>query len=78
MKQFTIAELSEYDGKSGRPAYIGFMGKVYDVSMSLRWKNGNHMAQHNAGRDLSKEIAFAPHGAGIVGMFPVVGDLRVS
>ncbi|MBN1525942.1 MAG: hypothetical protein JW904_15800 [Spirochaetales bacterium] len=76
MKEFTKEELSQFDGKEGRPAYIGFMGIVYDVSKSMLWKEGNHQASHNAGKDLSREIGLAPHGAGVIGMFPVAGKLK--
>ncbi len=34
MRKFTREELKKYDGKNGRPAYIAYKGKVYDVSDS--------------------------------------------
>jgi predicted heme/steroid binding protein len=73
MEVFSREELARYDGKEGRPAYIAFMGLVYDVSASLLWKNGEHQAAHRAGTDLSKELSRAPHGAGIFGKFKAVG-----
>ena len=73
MQTFTREELSRYDGRDGRPAYIAFMGLVYDVSASFLWKNGEHQASHRAGTDLSKALGRAPHGAGILGKFKAVG-----
>jgi predicted heme/steroid binding protein len=73
MQTFTREELSCYDGREGRPAYIAFMGMVYDVSESPLWKNGGHQEQHQAGTELSRELGRAPHGAGILGKFKAVG-----
>ena len=35
MKKFTVDELRGFDGKAGRPAYVGYKGKVYDVSVLI-------------------------------------------
>lgn len=51
-----------YDGKDGRPAYIAYKGKVYDVTESYLWADGDHQGEHVAGRDLTDEIGSAPHG----------------
>ena len=61
-KKFTIEELKEYNGKEGKPAYIACNGKVYEVTESFLWINGGHQGQHEAGKDLTEEIAIAPHG----------------
>lgn len=37
MKKFTEEELAKYDGKNGRLAYVGYTGKVYDLSASFLW-----------------------------------------
>jgi predicted heme/steroid binding protein len=73
MRIFTPEELARFDGKEGRPAYIAFMGMVYDVTSSFLWKNGEHQASHRAGTDLSRALARSPHGAGIIGKFKAVG-----
>jgi predicted heme/steroid binding protein len=73
MRTFTREELAAFDGRNDRPAYIAFMGMVYDVSASALWKNGRHQALHQAGTDLSRELGRAPHGAGIIGTFQAVG-----
>lgn len=76
MKEFTSKELSFFDGKEGKPVYIAFEGKVYDVSKSPYWSKGVHMNRHASGRDLSHEIAAAPHGTEILTRYPNVGILK--
>ncbi|MBS7647430.1 MAG: cytochrome b5 domain-containing protein [Candidatus Bathyarchaeia archaeon] len=76
MKKFTPKELAKYDGKNGKPAYIAYKGKVYDVSTSFLWKNGKHQALHIAGVDLTEALKQAPHGEDVLKRFPVVGILR--
>ena len=39
---FVTRALAQYDGKNGNPAYVAYKGKVYDVSASFLWKDGNH------------------------------------
>jgi len=62
LKKFTLDELSEYNGKGGKPAYIAYKGKVYDVSASSFWLEGDHLGMHQAGKDLTDELELAPHG----------------
>jgi predicted heme/steroid binding protein len=47
-RYLTQKELKEFDGKSGKPAYVAFKGKVYDVSQSHLWVNGDHTGRHFA------------------------------
>jgi predicted heme/steroid binding protein len=61
MKEFTLEELAEFDGRDGRPAYVAFEGVVYDVSESAMWDDGDHEGMHQAGADLTAEHADAPH-----------------
>ena len=75
MTQFTAEELSRYDGKDGRPAYIAYRGRVYDVTESFLWKGGRHQALHSAGNDLTGDLDDAPHGADMLDRVPVVGTL---
>ena len=75
MKQFSEEELSFYDGKDGRLAYIAYEGKVYDVTASFLWKDGKHQVLHYAGRDLSKELENAPHGPDLLERVTVIGKL---
>ena len=76
MKEFTPEELSSFDGKDSRPAYIAFQGKVYDVSQSPLWSKGLHMNRHPAGKGLAGEISAAPHGTEVFERYPQVGVLK--
>jgi predicted heme/steroid binding protein/uncharacterized membrane protein len=51
-------------------------GYVYDVSASKLWKGGLHMKRHHAGRDLSGDIAAAPHGREVLEKVRRVGTLK--
>ncbi|MGA2309644.1 MAG: cytochrome b5 domain-containing protein [Candidatus Bathyarchaeia archaeon] len=61
-RKFTLEELKQYDGKEGRPAYIAYKGKVYDVTDNYLWIDGDHQGEHVAGKDLAEDMASAPHG----------------
>ena len=74
-KRFTRGELAQFDGRDGRPAYLAYKGKVYDVSGSPLWEKGVHQDEHNAGKDLTDELAAAPHGEENIAVLPVVGEL---
>jgi len=76
MKNFTEEELTRYDGKNGRSAYVGYKGRVYNVSASFLWQDGTHQVLHCAGVDLTEALEQAPHGAQVLKRFPVVGILR--
>jgi len=74
-KDMSLKELSLYNGKEGAPAYIGYKGKIYDVSQSKKWKNGEHMRKVKAGEDLTQMISQAPHGEEKVFDMPFVGAI---
>ena len=76
MKEFTEKELAQYDGRNGKPAYVGYKGKVYDVSSSFLWKDGTHQVLHNAGVDLTAALEQAPHSEDVLKKFPVIGILH--
>ncbi len=76
LKKFTPAELAKYNGADGRPVYIAYRGRVYDVSDSDLWAGGEHMAGHFAGADLSRELPEAPHGEEVFERYPQVGVLE--
>ncbi len=75
MKEFGLKTLASFDGKDGKPAYVAFQGKVYDVTSSKRWPGGQHMKRHESGKDLTSEIQAAPHGPEMLERFPQVGIL---
>ncbi len=60
-RKITASELAENNGQDGKPAYIAFRGKVYDVSESAFWLYGDHMGTHQAGKDLTSDMELAPH-----------------
>ncbi|OHB29190.1 MAG: hypothetical protein A2X84_00470 [Desulfuromonadaceae bacterium GWC2_58_13] len=72
----TREELARHDGKSGRKAYVAVNGKVYDVSGSTLWEDGDHQGFHHAGGDMTEELKAAPHVRAVVDRFPVVGHLE--
>ena len=74
-KTVTQAELKKNDGQDSRPAWIVLDGKVYDVSDSPMWVDGDHFAEHLAGRDLSAEMAEAPHDESVLESVTYVGTL---
>jgi predicted heme/steroid binding protein len=74
MKEFTLEELEDFDGRDGRPAYVAYEGGVYDVSESPMWADGDHEGLHAAGNDLTAEHEDAPHDVHVTD-FPQVGTL---
>jgi predicted heme/steroid binding protein/uncharacterized membrane protein len=76
MQEFDIAELEKYDGNNGRPVYVAYKGKVYDVSGSKIWRDGLHMKRHHAGQDLTADIQGAPHEPDVLDRYPQVGTLK--
>ncbi|MGD8881274.1 MAG: cytochrome b5 domain-containing protein [Desulfobacterales bacterium] len=76
MQEFDIAELEKFDGNNGRPVYVAYKGKVYDVSSSKLWKNGLHMKRHHAGNDLTADIQGAPHEPDVLEKYPQIGTLK--
>lgn len=75
MREFTLQELAGMDGREGRPAYVAYEGRVYDVTESSMWADGDHMGAHDAGGDLTEEHADAPHDVYVTD-FPEVGVLK--
>ncbi len=74
-RKFTLEELKQYDGREGRPAYIAYKGKVYDVTDDFLWVDGDHQGQHTAGGDLTDEMSIAPHGEETLERVKLIGVL---
>jgi predicted heme/steroid binding protein len=74
-KKVTRQELEENNGKNGKPAYIAYKGKVYDVSQSSFWLDGDHLGMHQAGKDLTEELEMAPHREETFQRVKLVGEL---
>ena len=75
LRKFTIEEVEEYNGKNGKPAYVAYQGKVYDLSQSSLWRSGEHMGMHHAGKDITEELELAPHGEEVLGRMTLIGTL---
>ena len=75
MRKVTREELTQGDGREGRPALVVVDGKVYDVTASKLWAGGEHMNVHPAGKDLSQEILGAPHSNEVLERVTLVGEL---
>ncbi len=56
-----MEDLSRFDGKNGKRAYVAYKGKVFDVTDSYLWIEGDHFGEHTAGKDLTQQMAGAPH-----------------
>ena len=75
LKKVTKQELEENNGKNGKPAYFAYKGKVYDVSESSFWLDGDHLGMHQAGKDLTEELEMAPHREENFQRVKLVGEL---
>lgn len=78
MKEFDLDELAECNGKDGKPIYVAYQGKVFDVSKSKLWKGGVHMNRHQAGKELATDIRAAPHTPEVLEKFPQVGTIKTE
>jgi len=76
--RFTLEALSQFNGSEKRPAYIAYKGKVYDVTASKLWVEGNHVRKHLAGNDLTEALRTAPHGEDKILEMPFIGELTIS
>ncbi|MDW7731900.1 MAG: cytochrome b5 domain-containing protein [Methanolobus sp.] len=74
MKEFTIEELSKYDGKQNEHIYVAYHGKVYDVTDSGSWADGEHY-DHGGGLDLTEQMDESPHGEEVFEEYEIVGTL---
>jgi predicted heme/steroid binding protein len=77
-RAITQAELQKADGKEGRDCWVAVDGKIYDLSNSLNWENGEHATsegQARCGADMSSVIDKSPHGRKMLDQLDVVGTL---
>lgn len=76
MLELDLEELAENTGREGKPVYIAYQGKIYDVSGSKLWKTGTHMRRHSSGKDLTVDLGAAPHGPEVFDRYPQVGVVK--
>ena len=75
-KEFTLEELSTYDGASGSAAYVAVDGTVYDISKESTWGAGTHFGLY-AGKDLTAQFMGCHKGMlEVLNKLPKVGTLR--
>jgi predicted heme/steroid binding protein len=75
LRKFTLEQLKQYDGKNGRSAYIVYKGKVYEVTDSGLWGDGEHFNLHQAGQDVTGGMDNAPHGEEKLEAIVLIGEL---
>jgi predicted heme/steroid binding protein len=73
-RKFSLKDLATFNGKNGKLAYVGFKGKVYDVTESTQWLDGDHLG-HAAGEDLTETMDIAPHDQDVLTKMKIVGVL---
>jgi len=71
---FTLEELSVFNGQNGNPAYVAVNGIVYDVSDSHVWPGAAHFGL-NAGNDLTADFNSCHTLNNILSKLPAVGRL---
>lgn len=74
MKIFTEAELSMYNGKNGKPAYVAVNGIVYDVTNNAAWGGATHFGLA-AGTDVTSQFASCHAGQPILSKLKAVGKM---
>ncbi len=74
----TLQQLAEKDGKNGQECWVAIDGKVYNLTDSSKWVNGEHTTTSGVecGNDLSEKIKESPHGKSALSKYPVVGSLQ--
>lgn len=76
LEEFTLEEVSKYNGKDGMPAYVIIKGAVYDTSDVEVWNGGFHFGV-SAGNDLTESFANCHSGElGILKKLRVIGSLK--
>ncbi len=73
-KEFTLNELSEYNGRNGNPAYVAIEGIVYDVSNEPVWNERKNKGI-TAGEDLTEQFNYYHGMDEILNNAPKIGVL---
>ena len=75
-REFTLADLANYDGKNGAAAYVAIDGTVYDVTGILGFEDGNHFGV-KPGTDGTESFRQCHNGdRNILNKLRMVGVLR--
>lgn len=73
--EFTISELSNFNGTGGKPAYVAVNGVVYDVSNEATWGGSSHFGLI-AGKDLTDEFNKCHGMISVLSNLPKVGTIK--
>ncbi len=71
---YTIEELALRNGQEMPEIWVGYKGKIYDVTTSELFKDGYHYF-HATGIDLTNDMPDAPHLEDVMNDFEIVGIL---
>jgi predicted heme/steroid binding protein len=74
LPRYSTEELALRNGQDMPEIWVGYKGKVYDVTSSELFKGGYHYF-HATGIDLTKDMPDAPHLEDVMNDFEVVGIL---
>ncbi|MFY0594199.1 cytochrome b5 domain-containing protein [Roseivirga sp.] len=74
-KAYSRSQLALRNGQDKEEIWVAYQGKIYDVTTSKLWRNGQHY-EHWAGQDLTNELPDAPHTETVFKKFKVIGELR--
>jgi len=77
-QEFTVQQLSAFNGKNGKACYVAVDTKVYMIEQGRLWQDGNHTTaagQAHCGQDLTEAISKSPHGRTKLTSLEVKGTL---
>jgi predicted heme/steroid binding protein len=74
IQELTVEQLSAFNGRDGKPAYIAVDGVIYDVTESSAWEGGGHKGLE-AGLDLTAEFKDSPHDVSTLDKINKIGIL---
>ncbi len=74
---YSPAQLALRNGQDRPEIWIGYRGKIYDVTSSRLWLGGSHY-EHWAGQDLTDELPDAPHTEHVFDKFKAIGNLSID
>lgn len=77
-EKMTYANLNHFNGSRGKPAYVVYQDRIFDVTPSPKWKEGRHFGKHSAGSDLTKALKEAPHGPEVFEKVKELGSISKS
>lgn len=74
LPRYSKSQLALRNGQDKPEIWVAMRGRIYDVSKSRLWRNGQHY-EHWAGQDLTDELQDAPHSERVLERFEVIGIL---